>query len=644
MADSLLDFGNITKLAQQNLQNAMHMQQLSLQEEQGQRAAQQLKINEQNATTEHINALGNFLKDENVKFDPNLTGAIVNKISSLAGGPKVDMDSIMVGRQAKIDYAHGLMTGNMELADQGLKGYAVAATPDQLDNLIKTTVQYPKLNEELLALKQKRMEDTEKFEKIQYDNARVSIGRPLYTGLANSFREQTNIPDRRSFEAMQNLYEKARETGKGVQEILGGKQLPGVNKANLSSMLNGNFGEAARLDGIRLDALKEETSRLKQMLDSADHGTPLPSDVTKPMLRAQIEANDVTYGAMVSMKEWHEEPFDKQKYKAAVAAGRTLEDHRLKIEDLDKNTHADTIKIQQETLAFHQDQQRNKDEQAAAKAEGQRRWLALPERQRTDAAAGKISQALKEELGVDVLPADIYHNPNSPQNSTTINNVMGKAETAYSTKFNQNLAEKDSELYDQATKAPEIHDRASRVIDVLTNQKTITGFGADFRLSMAKALKVAGLSDSDAPENTEALFTDLASNTLAQVKASGLGAGNGFTNTDRDYLEKATGGRISLEKDSLLKIAKIAQRVQELTVDKWNKRVKQLPDSAIQPGGITREPMVIPKYQPQSGKASSSGKAQPSPTIPIIKSAEDYEKLKPDTVYIAPDGSRRTKR
>jgi hypothetical protein len=179
--------------------------------------------------------------------------------------------------------------------------------------------------------------------------------------------------------------------------------------------------------------------------------------------------------------------------------------------------------------------------------------------------------------------------------------VNVSSEKKYSEAFGSKMAEADVAMRDQAQKAPDLSERADRVMSVLAQGKAITGFAADFRLNFAKAMKVAGLSDSDSPAVTETLATDLAANTLDAIKASGLGGGTGFSNADRDFLEKAKGGKIVLEPGTLDRLARLSKRAAEKSVDRWNARYKQIPKSAIEGTGIQPEP-TLSRKAPASGE------------------------------------------
>lgn len=171
--------------------------------------------------------------------------------------------------------------------------------------------------------------------------------------------------------------------------------------------------------------------------------------------------------------------------------------------------------------------------------------------------------------------------------STRVNvPVSLSTEKAYGGAFADKIAAQDSTLYDAAQSAPQIIERAQRIKQLLDG-KAYTGSGAGFKLAFGKAAKTVGLNYAgDTIANTEELAADLARNTLAAIKTSGLGGGNGFTDKDREFLEKAVGGKIELDSGTLRRLADMSIRSQQITVKKWNDRAKQIPQSALTGTGI----------------------------------------------------------
>jgi len=77
--------------------------------------------------------------------------------------------------------------------------------------------------------------------------------------------------------------------------------------------------------------------------------------------------------------------------------------------------------------------------------------------------------------------------------------------------------------------------------------------------------------------NTEMLMADMAKTTLQNIKSSGLGAGQGFSNADRDFLEKASAGKITLNAGTIKYIADLNERAGLKAIDKYNTTIKSLP-------------------------------------------------------------------
>jgi hypothetical protein len=155
------------------------------------------------------------------------------------------------------------------------------------------------------------------------------------------------------------------------------------------------------------------------------------------------------------------------------------------------------------------------------------------------------------------------------------------------------IAEADVSMRDVAIKAPELAERSNSVIKLI-NSGVITGTGAEARLAIGKALNLAGDSDSETIANTEALVTELAGTTLDAIKGSGLGSGQGFTDKDRQFLQDAKAGRIPLESSTIRRIATLNHRAAVKSAERWNKRVKEIPESALAGTGLTRDQIQVP--------------------------------------------------
>jgi hypothetical protein len=169
------------------------------------------------------------------------------------------------------------------------------------------------------------------------------------------------------------------------------------------------------------------------------------------------------------------------------------------------------------------------------------------------------------------------------------------------------LAKSDVDLRDAALSTPEAAGNANRILETISKGNIIVGPGAETKLKIAKLLNIVGKDNDEIIANTEQLQKSLASQTLDSIKTSGLGAGNGFTNADRDFLEKAKSGNIDMTSQTLRRTAELQLSVAQATANKWNTRAKQIPKSAVQGTGLSVEPIELPsKFEARKTKASTS--------------------------------------
>ena len=172
-------------------------------------------------------------------------------------------------------------------------------------------------------------------------------------------------------------------------------------------------------------------------------------------------------------------------------------------------------------------------------------------------------------------------------------NIGLSTEKKYGEQFAANVAKQDVDLKDAAERAPEAANTANRILGLLQSGQVITGSAANIKLQMSKFLRLGGGSDSEAITNTEVLISSLADSTLGAIKSSGLGSGQGFTDSDRQFLERAKAGQITYEATSLKRLAELAHKTAVATADKWNNRSKSIPKSAIEGTGISTEPVTV---------------------------------------------------
>ena len=105
----------------------------------------------------------------------------------------------------------------------------------------------------------------------------------------------------------------------------------------------------------------------------------------------------------------------------------------------------------------------------------------------------------------------------------------------------------------------------------LVQQGIVTGFGADFRVDLGRALKLAGIeTGDDAVANTQTFAATMAQNVGKLIKQ--FGAGTGLSDADREYAIKMAGGQITLDESAIKKILDINERAAKNTIEQHNKK------------------------------------------------------------------------
>lgn len=215
---------------------------------------------------------------------------------------------------------------------------------------------------------------------------------------------------------------------------------------------------------------------------------------------------------------------------------------------------------------------------------------------------GKMMADLLRGAGVD---------PASPQGRAAYAGLISKETThplptqvsvstdrGYAGDIAKGLAAQDVAAIDAGRAATDRAESARRVKDVLA-KNPITGTAANWRLSANKALATAGLIDGTQVKNTEDLASLLASGTLDAIKTSGLGSGQGFTDKDRQFLEKAKSGNIEINAGTLKMLADLNERAALASITKANAVIRRLKSNAnMGQVGLDLEEIAIPGGRP----------------------------------------------
>lgn len=173
-------------------------------------------------------------------------------------------------------------------------------------------------------------------------------------------------------------------------------------------------------------------------------------------------------------------------------------------------------------------------------------------------------------------------------------NVTLSTEKDYAGKIAAGLADRDLQAIDAAKAAPDTIASSQRIRQILASNQAFTGTGAETRLAVTKALATAGLVNGNSVTATEDLQRELSQGVLGHIKSSGLGVGSGFSNADRDFLEKAAAGKIDVNAQTLAKTAELAERAARKSIDAGNQALKRVRSAP----GVGTIPMMPDIAQP----------------------------------------------
>jgi hypothetical protein len=153
-------------------------------------------------------------------------------------------------------------------------------------------------------------------------------------------------------------------------------------------------------------------------------------------------------------------------------------------------------------------------------------------------------------------------------------NMGGKGLSELAKKQAGSLVEGQTSAQDDVTGIQNIHSAAEKI-----QSGSFTGFGANLKLNMARFADFAGLggkSETEKIANTETYLAQMGNEVGRVIKQ--FGAGTGLSDADREYAEKIVGGRVTLNKESILRILQIQEKIYRARVDAHNKKAQQVLD------------------------------------------------------------------
>jgi hypothetical protein len=169
-----------------------------------------------------------------------------------------------------------------------------------------------------------------------------------------------------------------------------------------------------------------------------------------------------------------------------------------------------------------------------------------------------------------------------------------------------------SDSFNNATKAVQDIRKIDDTIKLLQEGDVDTGFGAEFRQNLRRVVslfsndpeRIATLSD------TELLNSAIGQEVFGAINSLGIGARGLDTPAEREFLREVLAGKITLNKDTLLRMAAIRRKAAENQINSWNNVLETGRATDILPtfrGFIPDTPIAIPApiYVPDEGPGSS---------------------------------------
>jgi hypothetical protein len=151
------------------------------------------------------------------------------------------------------------------------------------------------------------------------------------------------------------------------------------------------------------------------------------------------------------------------------------------------------------------------------------------------------------------------------------------AESAYQTTVGKASGEADIASFDLAQRAADDLLKDFNTIELLKTGKASTGITAELALGINR-LKADVGGDKEAARkvaDTELLNALLGSDVFSNIQALGIGARGLDTPAEREFLREVVSGTISLNAETLRRMAEIRANVKERAIDRFNQRVEK---------------------------------------------------------------------
>jgi hypothetical protein len=183
----------------------------------------------------------------------------------------------------------------------------------------------------------------------------------------------------------------------------------------------------------------------------------------------------------------------------------------------------------------------------------------------------------------------------SPNSTGTTVNVDASGKT-FTAALGENAANQFNTQLTQAQSAQASLATSEQLAPLLNSKDFISGTLGDVRLTVAKALGLAGA------EETQAYFAGIGQQVAERIKA--FGAGTGLSDSDRAYAQKIAGGSAELTPDAIKRIVRINDESARRVINNYRERRTFLSKKA--PSVLDLYPDIVAS---ESGQGKTGGGA-----------------------------------
>ena len=155
--------------------------------------------------------------------------------------------------------------------------------------------------------------------------------------------------------------------------------------------------------------------------------------------------------------------------------------------------------------------------------------------------------------------------------------VKGKPlpETAFESTVGRKTGEDVVAFVNRAQAAPKNIAKIDEVLGILKSGGAVTGFGAESRLNLERAMSLFG-NDVKAGKrvvDTQILDALLGSDVFPSLQSMGLGSKNIDTPAEREFIRQVITGTIQLDNDALVRLTQIRRNVETNAIKEYNQKL-----------------------------------------------------------------------